>query len=156
MQDNGPGISSSHFSKIFDPFFTTKKTGEGTGLGLSISYGIVKEHEGRLWVESPPNEGACFYVEIPVRMDETAAMRTAIEVALDADVIPQRVLVVDDEEEIAGYLHSALVRRGHHVDTANEGESAWRHIVNNRYDMILTDLKMPGMTGFWLFERIRR
>ena len=155
IQDNGGGISSSHISKIFDPFFTTKKVGEGTGLGLSISYGIIKEHEGRLWVECPPNEGACFYIERPVRMDLRSENVSPQQDTPGLHTLPKRILVVDDEDEIGSYLHSALARRGHTVDTARDGQAAWGLIGLNQYDVILTDLKMPGMTGFWLYERIR-
>lgn len=135
IQDNGGGISSSHISRIFDPFFTTKKVGEGTGLGLSISYGIVKEHDGRLWVECPPNEGACFYIEIPVRVDLTPDSATAPADTPQFHTVPKRILVVDDEDEIGSYLHSALARRGHTVDTAKDGQAAWGLIGMNRYDV---------------------
>lgn len=66
FKDNGPGISKENLQKIFDPFFTTREVGEGTGLGLSICYGIVKEHDGRIWAESELGKGATFIVELPV------------------------------------------------------------------------------------------
>ena len=65
VADNGHGIEARHLNKIFDPFFTTKSTGAGTGLGLSVSYGIVKDHGGRIQVESRPGEGSVFTVELP-------------------------------------------------------------------------------------------
>jgi signal transduction histidine kinase len=66
IKDNGNGIAPQHISKIFNPFFTTKEAGKGTGLGLSISYGIIKEHNGRIYAESKIGEGAAFYIELPV------------------------------------------------------------------------------------------
>jgi signal transduction histidine kinase len=66
IKDNGNGIAPQHLSKIFNPFFTTKEAGKGTGLGLSISYGIIKEHNGRIYAESKVGEGAEFYIELPV------------------------------------------------------------------------------------------
>ena len=66
LEDNGPGMPPDVASDIFDPFFTTKDVGQGTGLGLSICYGIVKKHEGQIWVESKPNEGTVFHVELPI------------------------------------------------------------------------------------------
>jgi len=66
IKDNGNGIAPQHISKIFNPFFTTKEAGKGTGLGLSISYGIIKEHKGRVYVESKMGEGAVFFIELPV------------------------------------------------------------------------------------------
>ncbi len=66
IADNGPGMSAENMSHIFDPFFTTKELGRGTGLGLSISYGIIKEHNGNIHVESKPGRGASFTVELPI------------------------------------------------------------------------------------------
>ncbi len=66
FKDNGPGIPEENLEKIFDPFFTTREVGEGAGLGLSVCYGIVKEHNGRIWVESKPRQGATFNVELPI------------------------------------------------------------------------------------------
>ena len=66
FRDNGPGIAPEHLPKIFEPFFTTKEVGKGTGLGLSLSYGIVKQHEGKIRVESKPGQGACFRIELPI------------------------------------------------------------------------------------------
>ena len=66
FKDNGPGIPKENLEKIFDPFFTTRDVGEGAGLGLSVCYGIVKEHNGRIWAESKPRQGATFNVELPI------------------------------------------------------------------------------------------
>src|SRR5919201_5693956 len=66
INDDGPGIPDDVQPKIFDPFFTTKEVGKGTGLGLTVAYAIVQEHGGRIRIESPPNRGASFYVELPV------------------------------------------------------------------------------------------
>ena len=72
VSDNGPGIRPEHLGRIFDPFFTTKEAGAGTGLGLSISYGIISEHGGRIWAESPEGSGATFYVELPIASEGSA------------------------------------------------------------------------------------
>lgn len=69
FEDNGCGIRSEHLHKIFEPFFTTKKTGEGTGLGLSISYGIIKQHNGQVLVESTPGKGTTFQIILPIGME---------------------------------------------------------------------------------------
>ena len=66
VADNGPGIPDGNLDRIFDPFFTTKEVGKGTGLGLSLSYGIVQEHDGRLWVDSEVGKGSTFTVELPI------------------------------------------------------------------------------------------
>jgi signal transduction histidine kinase len=79
ITDTGAGIKAEYLSHIFDPFFTTKGTGKGTGLGLSISYAIIKEHEGRIQVESEPGKGTSFIIVIPmdlsVRKTEDPAVK---------------------------------------------------------------------------------
>jgi signal transduction histidine kinase len=70
FKDNGPGIAKENLESIFNPFFTTREVGEGTGLGLSICYGIIKEHGGRIWVESEPGKGATLIIELPVTADD--------------------------------------------------------------------------------------
>src|SRR5919201_2590287 len=78
INDDGPGIPQDVQPKIFDPFFTTKDVGKGTGLGLTVAYAIVQEHGGRIRLESRPNRGASFYVELPVsgaRIPSAAATR---------------------------------------------------------------------------------
>jgi PAS domain S-box-containing protein len=74
FKDNGPGIPEANLQKIFDPFFTTREVGEGTGLGLSVCYGIVKEHDGRIWAESEPGKGATFVVELPIVAEDSRLM----------------------------------------------------------------------------------
>jgi signal transduction histidine kinase len=66
FKDDGPGILPANLTHIFDPFFTTKEMGKGTGLGLSISYGIIREHNGNIYAESKPGQGACFVIELPL------------------------------------------------------------------------------------------
>ncbi len=131
IQDSGSGIASSHISKIFDPFYTTKKAGEGTGLGLCISYGIIQEYDGRLWVESSPNQGAIFRIEMPVQTEEVMSESNAHAESAHPEISPKKILVVDDEQEIGAYLRTALVRLGHDVDTAMDGEAAWNLIRHN-------------------------
>lgn len=84
ITDSGSGIASEHSSKIFDPFFTTKREGEGTGLGLSISYGIVKRHQGRLWIENNPEGGASVYIRLPVKSARDKDVMQDVEEMLNA------------------------------------------------------------------------
>ena len=84
ITDNGSGIASEDSSKIFDPFFTTKREGEGTGLGLSISYGIVKRHQGRLWIENTPEGGARVYMRLPVKSARDKDVMQEVEEMLNA------------------------------------------------------------------------
>ena len=153
--DDGPGIPPELLSKVFEPFFTTSSVGEGTGLGLSICYGIVRQHDGNLWAESVPGEGASFHIELPIVGPEDGG---DLE---QPDYLPQRIagaanhlLVVDDEPHIRDLLVRSLELENYTVDLAKEGEEAWRKLQARRYDCILLDLKMPGMSGQELFRRI--
>jgi two-component system NtrC family sensor kinase len=155
FEDNGPGIPSESLGRIFDPFFTTKEVGQGTGLGLSICYGIVKEHKGRIYASNAPRGGAVFTVEIPVRRP-AASIRTEAEVRSAAPAVSSRgeILVVDDEEVLLDILSQALQMDGHRVESALNGASALRMIRQKRYDLIISDLKMPGMDGQELYEKV--
>ncbi len=84
ITDSGSGIAQEHSSRIFDPFFTTKREGEGTGLGLSISYGIVKRHQGRLWIENNPDGGASVYIRLPVESAKDKDVMQDVEEMLNA------------------------------------------------------------------------
>jgi len=112
-------------------------------------------HGGRLWVESSPNQGAIFRIEIPVQTEEVMSESNAPAESAHPEISPKKILVVDDEQEIGAYLLTALVRLGHDVDTAIDGEAAWHLISQKQYDLILTDLKMPGITGFKLYNLIK-
>jgi PAS domain S-box-containing protein len=151
IADTGPGIAKSQLDRIFDPFFTTKSPGEGMGLGLSLVHRIVTEHDGEIDVQSTPGAGAVFTVSLPlarsgdpVPMEVTARRTTAL-----------RILVVDDEVPIRRALLRFLQRRGHSVDLASEGREALQLIEQQYYDVILTDLRMPGMGGEMLLETLR-
>jgi nitrogen-specific signal transduction histidine kinase len=157
IHDDGPGIPRDNQPRIFDPFFTTKPAGEGTGLGLSISYGIVRDHGGRIWVDSEPARGTTLVVEIPVRREtltDGAAEPTTHAADLAGVGRALRVLVVDDEPIIQDLLIDALSGSRHSVDTASGGEEALRKIERGAYDIILLDLKMPDMDGRQVFETI--
>ncbi len=157
VQDNGPGIAPEVLRRIFDPFFTTKQAGEGTGLGLTISYGIVDDHGGRIHAESPPGKGAVFTVELPIVAG--TAQRTegepSPEEATPAAGPRRRILVVDDEENIRKLLSGILSMDGHAVDTAKNGVQALERLSGARYDLLITDIKMPEMDGQALYQRLR-
>lgn len=163
FEDDGPGITEEHLGKVFDPFFTTKEVGQGTGLGLSICYGIVQEHGGHIWAESPAGEadsgrgpGTRFTVELPLRKSTWAAEMMAKE--MDRDVpknSPLRILVVDDEEIVASFLSDALGVDGHRIDHADQAEKALALLRDRSdYDLILCDLRMPGIGGRGFYEQV--
>ncbi|MDY7040635.1 MAG: ATP-binding protein, partial [Chloroflexota bacterium] len=155
--DDGPGIPSNIITRIFDPFFTTKEVGEGTGLGLSICYGIVTEHEGRIWAESEPGEGATFIVELPVVKKSKKGAKQLIsqeDVLLRPRTPSRRILIVEDELTIAGLLARILKLEGHTTDLATDGNQALSRIKLEHYDAIICDLKMPGLSGQEFYERL--
>lgn len=157
VQDTGPGMTPEVMKRCFDPFFTTKKAGEGTGLGLSVSFGIVHEHGGTLSASSAPGEGACFRVELPiVRHADDPADGTAEATAPRTAVLAgKRVLIVDDEERIADICRLGLERRGCRVDVASTGEEALAKVTGGSWDLLVSDLRMPGLGGAELFGRLR-
>lgn len=156
ISDNGPGIPGEIISRIFDPFFTIKEVGEGTGLGLSISYGHVRDHDGTIEVDSSPGKGATFIIELPVKpvVFESPTDRPAA--ATPGVASARKILVVDDEVAMTELLHTILQRMGHHVTTARNGREALRKLVGSRFDLVITDLRMPGMGGQELYQELCR
>ena len=155
IRDTGPGISPENLKKIFDPFFTTKKPGLGTGLGLSLAYGAVREHRGRIYARSTVGKGTTFVIEIP---QGSVDGRAAAEAPAREPEAPRRagaILVVDDEPIVARLLVEALSSKGHRVDAVVAGSDALDRIRRRRYDVVISDLKMPGMDGRALFEAIQ-
>jgi PAS domain S-box-containing protein len=153
VSDNGPGIPSEHLSRIFDPFFTTRAPGGGTGLGLSLVHSIVTEHGGHVSVTSRPGLGAQFVVELPAT---TTVEPPRVDTAVPAPHRPLRILVVDDEQSIRTVLVRYLRKRGHDVDTASEGGEALQMLsrATSPYDVIVSDLRMPGLSGEDLLARL--
>jgi two-component system NtrC family sensor kinase len=156
FSDDGVGISADNLRRVFDPFFTTKEGGQGTGLGLTISYGIIDDHGGRILVESRAGKGSTFTVELPI-VEGPELPPPEREVERRAPVeISRRVLVVDDEANILALLRDVLTSDGHRVDTAGNGEEALAFLAEHGYDLLITDIKMPGMSGQALYQRVKQ
>ncbi|HEU5218408.1 MAG TPA: ATP-binding protein [Gemmatimonadales bacterium] len=170
VEDDGPGIAAESMPRIFEPFFTTKGHGEGTGLGLSVSHSIVEQLGGTLTGENrnPGERGARFTVRLPY-VDRRAAARRVPEASpvdpppqVSGDRAPRRVLVVDDEAPIRVAIRRFLERRGWTVAEAGNGLEALERLgldeggrfQADSYDVIITDLKMPGVTGVELYNRL--
>jgi len=154
VADTGPGIPPEIRSRIFEPFFTTKPPGQGTGLGLPLCHGIVEEHGGTMEVDEAPGGGAVFRVELPVA--PPPAPPETITAAAPSPRMGRRVLVVDDEPEVASVLADLLAADGHLVDTAASGQAALARLEDGSYDVILSDLRMPGLDGPGLYREVRR
>jgi len=153
VSDTGPGIAPEHRDRIFDPFFTTKPPGEGTGLGLSIVHSIVNEHGGQIRVESDPSHGTTFIVELP-----RAAPTDRRAVEEEPGPVPGRdlrVLLVEDEDSVRRATARYLSRLGYRVDAAAEGGEALRLLNEGQYDVVVSDLRMPGLDGEALLSRLR-
>jgi two-component system, NtrC family, sensor kinase len=158
--DNGPGIPESHLTKIFDPFFTTKEVGKGTGLGLSLSYGIVKEHGGNIYVSSRLGEGSAFVIELPITVPSSQGSLlppglTPQALHFENLVRDKRILVVDDEKYILDFFVEVFEMFPVQVDTAGDGRAAMEKMRLNDYDLIITDFKMPHMSGKELYGWIK-
>ncbi len=153
--DDGPGITPENMRKIFDPFFTTREVGEGTGLGLSICHGIVADHDGKIYAESEAGKGATFYVELPVIPCQAADKKGQLVQPNTLKAGNRRILIVDDEVSILDSLSRLLVKHGYRVDTADNCLSAQDMILSGKYDCILLDIKLPGMSGIELYEEIK-
>ena len=146
--DNGPGIKAAIMEKLFDPFFTTKPSGEGTGMGLAVVYGIVQAHGGTISVASRPDEETRFDIFLPV-VDADGEL-LATETERDAPASGSgRILCVDDERSIALLEQRMLENSGYEVTTAGSGSEALALFESapERFDLLITDLTMPRMTG---------
>ena len=160
LEDDGPGISPENLQRIFNPFFTTKEVGQGTGLGLSLCYGIIKEHGGNITPTSAPGAGATFTNELPAASATTGLMAPADSGSGDhhpdfPDGAGKRILVVDDEEFILQVIQEELHRHHFEIVTASNGETALSRMREEKFDVILCDLKMPGLNGRQIYERLR-
>ena len=164
--DDGPGIPGAIQARIFDPFFTTKPPGVGTGLGLAIVLGFVRQHGGTVNLLSPPKGGARFVVEFPAApaarkesVPVTTALRLTPAAGPGENGIPRehrapRVLVVEDEPTVGGLIADVLRDEGMHVDVLRDGESALDRAEREEYDLVICDLKMPGMDGQKFFQSL--
>jgi CheY-like chemotaxis protein len=148
--DDGPGIPPDALPRVFEPFFTTKEVGTGTGLGLSVSYGIIEEHGGRLHVESRPG-ATTFTMEFPIAV---ALPVPAPPLGLaDAPRGDGRVaLVVEDEPAVQGMVVALLRETGWSVDVAEGGRAALARLRERRYDLVLSDIRMPDGSGEDLYR----
>ena len=155
--DDGPGVSENVRQKIFDPFFTTKSPGKGTGLGLSIAYKIVQKHDGRISVRSKMNRGTQFLLEFPLRSPAFEMARSSeASDEIKEEKVPRsdRILVVDDEENVVYMISRALQADGYSVTVASDGRTALEMMGAQPFDAITLDLKMPDVDGWDVYEEL--
>ncbi|HMP55407.1 MAG TPA: response regulator [Novosphingobium sp.] len=157
VQDTGSGIAPDHLGKIWEPFFTTKDQGKGTGLGLSTVYGIVKQSGGFIFADSELGRGTTFTVYLPVHRGEEP-VRTAVAASPRAQWSGGgRVLLVEDEDTVRMVAERALTRAGYSVVVARDGEEGLEKVESgDGFDLIVTDVVMPGMDGPAMARAIRK
>jgi len=149
--DNGMGMSEEVLERAFDPFFTTKGT-KGSGLGLSVSYGIIKRHEGEITVHSQQNQGTTVLIRLPSTKTSPERKRTS---TAELDLAPLRILVIEDEKELAEGLQRMLSLFGHQVDTALCGKEGLSRFSEGDYELIFTDMGMPDLSGMEVAKSIK-
>lgn len=181
VTDTGTGISKENLERIFEPFFSTKEVGAGTGLGLSTVYGIVRQSEGFIFVESAVGQGTSFRIYLPAyagedadqqrpAADAAAAAGRALEARKREQQANQQedaatdltgagvVLLVEDEDAVRQFGARALRNKGYTVLEAENGEMALDVIneTDQSIDMIVSDVVMPGMDGHTLVQLVRQ
>ena len=155
VRDTGQGMDSKTLDRIFDPFFTTKDPGEGTGLGLSVVHGIIQSHGGAVHVVSRPKEGTEFTVYFPA-MTHPPGLEKRPELPLPSGTAT--ILLVDDEPALLKMAKQTLESLGYRVEAVTRGPEALDLFASNpdRYDLVITDMTMPRMTGKELAARLIR
>ncbi|MBS3919256.1 MAG: PAS domain S-box protein [Deltaproteobacteria bacterium] len=152
IADTGIGMDEENRKKIFEPFFTTKPF-SNTGLGLSMSYGIIRRFNGEIRVESKVGSGTAFTIVLPVALEGR-------EMVVSHDLIkpgkPARILVIDDEDTVREVLEKMLSQVNHQVTVAKSGEEGVRLFGEKKFDIVLTDLGMPGMSGWEVCKSIKK
>lgn len=155
VTDTGTGMDAATLTHIFEPFFTTKERGKGTGLGLATVYGIVKQSNGYIWVDSAPGNGTTFQIYLPRHLDQAAAedQKTVSGERLQGS---EAILLVEDSEPLRKLAQTVLSTAGFLVSSAETGEQALEVAARHAktFDLLLTDVVMPGMNGRVLAEHL--
>jgi two-component system, cell cycle sensor histidine kinase and response regulator CckA len=155
VADTGLGMDKETQSRIFEPFFTTKEKGKGTGLGLSTVYGIVKQSNGYVFVQSDVGAGTTFYVYLP-RVEESAEEASPAKAPQNETGGCETVLLVEDEDSVRELVRVTLTSRGYNVLEAENGECGLRlaEDFTGHIDILITDVVMPGMGGRELAKKL--
>jgi PAS domain S-box-containing protein len=155
ISDTGIGMTEEVRKKIFEPFFTTKPF-SNTGLGLSMSYGIIKRFEGEIHVESNIGSGTTFTIILPIGSEvkeEAIAPFPSLMIKKGREA---RILVIDDEESVRSVLARILSQGNHQVTVAENGKEGIQLFEEKEFDIVLTDLGMPGMSGWEVCKAIKK
>ncbi len=150
ISDTGPGMDNTLKAKIFEPYFTTKEAGVGTGLGLAVVHGIVTQNGGYVCVYSKPGQGTTFNIYLPITHDAAISLETKEDnSALKMTGGDEKIIVVDDDSSILQYYSELLGNFGYSVTPFVNSIDALEHFRknNNTYDLVITDLTMPSISG---------
>jgi PAS domain S-box-containing protein len=150
--DTGCGITEEVRQRLFEPFYTTKGA-KGYGMGLAVTFGIIERHGGEIAVSSEPGHGSTFKLKLPVAL---GVEEIQVEAGTDRRARQATVLVVDDEAPIRVLIGDLLRARGHKVEAAEDGLAGIRAVQKKRYDLVITDLSMPGADGWTVIRETRR
>jgi CheY-like chemotaxis protein/anti-sigma regulatory factor (Ser/Thr protein kinase) len=152
--DEGCGMDAAVLNRIFEPYYTTKEQGKGTGLGLSVIHGIVKNHRGDITVTSSPGKGTTFKVYLPIIEDGDIAAE--FEPANEAAKGNERILLIDDEEQIVSMEQKMLENLGYEVTARTDSSEALREFSEKpqNFDLVITDMTMPHITGDELAQKL--
>ncbi|SDT26043.1 hybrid sensor histidine kinase/response regulator [Bradyrhizobium canariense] len=158
VEDTGIGIPQEQFGRIFEPFFTTKEVGQGTGLGLSQVFGFAKQSGGEVMVASQVGKGSTFTLYLPRVSGDDRAQQVPVEDVPQADGHGMSVLVVEDNAEVGAFATHALTELGYVITLVGNATQALAELTGHadRFDVVFTDVVMPGMTGIDLAGEIRR
>jgi CheY-like chemotaxis protein len=151
VADTGPGIPENVRNRIFEPYFTTKPIGTGTGVGLAVSLGMVEAHGGSITLERSTSVGSTFVVTLPI-----TAVKHVAESPRSKSAHALRILIVEDENEVRDTLIAILTADGHSIEFADDGSQALPLLGKHRFDVVISDLRMPVMDGPTLFGEIQR
>jgi len=156
VADTGCGIPAENLERIFDPFFTTKVVGKGTGLGLAVVLGIVRNHGGAIRVDSQPGKGSKFQIFLPAQMEQLGEAQS-VSLLPPTAAQGEHILIVDDEAGIVKVLKRLLVRAGYQASAYTDPRAALADfsLHPEQFDLLFTDLTMPGMNGLELAGKIQ-
>jgi PAS domain S-box-containing protein len=154
VADSGPGIAPHVVERMFEPFFTTKDVGRGSGMGLATVHGIVHEHGGHVIVESTPGAGSRFRILLPIHGGDAPAARPARPAGRRKAALHGRVLVVDDEKAVADFMRELLESWGLEATAVTSPLGVLERVARERYDFVILDQTMPGISGMNLAREI--
>ena len=149
VRDSGPGVPGELLARVFEPFFTTRGVGVGTGIGLAFCHRVIESHGGRIMVENARGGGARFTIVLPAGAPADGGQGTLPTLPTSSG---RRILVIDDEVDVADVVAAMLRRHGDQVEVALSGREAMTHLRRCSFDVVLSDLRMPGLDGEKLYD----